>query len=353
MKRGRLRAGRSERERVGAAALRRRRLRQAFDVRVGREWQRYSGDAWRVLARELRERFVRLHLGKGRGWVLELGPGPGRFTPTILSSKGTVVAVDFSLPMLRALDRRKSLRRGRARLRSVRAAGEHLPFRDGAFRATVALGNLLGFSASDGARLLAEIARVTKPGGLLILDVASPVGAATDFLELTAKHRDLLRVLRRPGYYFLTEVVRDADRTHQPYAPKRWGNWEFDFYTPAGADQVLRSAGFRRVDRMAIAPIGAYRDRLTRSARRDPRAWKTLLAFEEHVGRRAGTLETGHGFVIAALRLPHRRRRPRARPQVSNRPPRSRAAHVLSRSPAGRRPDSPSAARPRPRERSH
>jgi len=243
-------------------------------------------------------RFLDRHLPRGPGWVLELGPGPGRFTPAVLRSRARVVAVDLSRPMLRALGRPR-----RARLRRVQAAGEHLPFRDGRFRAAVAYGNLLGFAAKDADRLLSELARVLRPGGVLVFDVASPVGAATDFLESAARQHLLRRVLRDPTYYFVDQVVRPADRTHQPYAPERWGFFEFDFYTAAGVDRVIRAAGFRAVDRMAVAPIGAYRERLTRTARRDRRAWRNLLALEERAGRRPGTMETGHGFVVAAKRL--------------------------------------------------
>ena len=314
-----------------SAAVRRRRIRERFDASVHRERHRYSREAWRLLVGELRDRFLARHLPKGDGWVLELGPGPGRFTPTVLASGARVAAVDFSRPMLRTLGRRKAVRARCAQLRRVRAVGERLPFRSGAFRASIALGNILGFSAGDGAQLLREIARVTRPGGLLVLDVASPVGATTDFLEEASRRRLLRRILRNPKYYFLDEIVRSAERTHQPYAPRRWGFFEFDFYTVAAAKRLLLGAGFRPIDQMAIGAIGAYRERLTTIARREPRTWRTLLELEERVGRRAGVLETGHGFVVAALRdsrdVP---RRSRGRPQESYRTPRSRAAHVLS-----------------------
>lgn len=313
------------------SALRRRRVRTRFDGQVGREWRRYSGDAWRVLVRELRDRFLARHLPKGNGWVLELGPGPGRFTPTVLASGARVAAVDLSLPMLRALARRAPIRVRSGRLRRVRAAGEHLPFRDGAFRAAVVYGNLLGFAAEDGPRLLSELARVLAPGGKLILDVSSPIAATTEFLSLGAQRRFLLRILREPDYYLISWVASSKRRAHQPYAPGRMAFWEFDFYTVPAAEAALGTAGFRPVDRMAIAPIGAFRDRLTTIARRDAKAWKNLVALEEEVGRRPGLLETGHGFAMAASRESRRpRTRSRGGPQESYRPPRSRAAHVLS-----------------------
>lgn len=290
--------------------VRRRRIRERFDAQVTREWRRYSGEAWRILVRELRDRFLARHLPRGRGWVLELGPGPGRFTPTILTSGARVVAADLSLPMLRSLHRRTPVRSRVHRLARVRATGEQLPFRDNTFRGAILYGNILGFSAQDGARLLREIARVVHPGGVLILDVASPAGALTGFLAEAVRGRILLKVLRDPEFYFVNDVLSSAQRTHQPYAPARMGYFEFDFYTLPAAEAALDAVGFRPIDRMAVGAMGAFRDRLAATARRDRRAWRNLVELEERVGRRPGVLETGDGFVVAAVRD---RRAPRRR----------------------------------------
>ena len=299
--------------RRSAGAVRRRRVRDAFDAQVRREWSRYSRSAWRVLARELRSRFLAYHLPNGPGWALELGPGPGRFTPAMLATGARVAAVDLSTPMLRSLGRRMADQPRAGFLRRVRGAGEHLPFRAGAFRAAVAYGNILGFSGRGGEQLLAELARVVRGGGVLVLDVASPVGSATEFLESAARQRFLLRILRDPAYYFLDGIVQSKERGHQPFAPPRMGFFEFDFYTARAAEGVLSASGFRVVDRMAVAPMVAFRDRLTTLARRDPVAWENLIRLEERVGRRPGVLETGHGFVIAAVRRSPKRRPPSSR----------------------------------------
>ena len=269
---------------------------------MDREWRRYTGEAWRILVRELRDRFLARHLPKDGGWVLELGPGPGRFTPTVLASGARVVAADLSLPMLQALHRRKPVRSQSGRLRGVRAAGEHLPFRNGAFRGAVLYGNILGFSAGDGPRLLSELARVVRPGGVLVMDVSSPIAATTEFLCSGARGRFLLRILRDPDYYLLSWIASSKSRAHQPYAPGRMAFWEFDFYTVPAAEAALAAAGFRSFDRMAVGVIGAYRERLTTIARRERKAWENLLKLEESVGRRPGVLEMGHGFVVAAVR---------------------------------------------------
>jgi len=276
---------------------RRRRLRRRFDLQVRREWRRYTASPNRALRGELRARFLRRYLPRRKGWVLELGPGPGRFTPTIAASGGTVVAVDLSRPMLEwARQRAKPIS---ARLRWVRGAGERLPILAGTFGTAVVYGNILGFAGREGPRLLAELARVLRPGGRLILDVAAPVSATQEFLVVGSQRRFLRRVLRDPRRYLLEAVLTHG---HQHYDPERMAFFEFDFYTVERATRELEKAGFRIIDRMAVGVVAAYQERLAASARREPRTWENLLRLEERVGRRSGVLETGDGFVVVAVR---------------------------------------------------
>ncbi|MCI4370492.1 MAG: hypothetical protein L3J81_04085, partial [Thermoplasmata archaeon] len=69
------------------------------DYRVGREWRRYEGTAQRELFRGLRERFLARHAA-GSGWVLDLGSGPGRFTPYVGTDAARRVAIELAMPML-------------------------------------------------------------------------------------------------------------------------------------------------------------------------------------------------------------------------------------------------------------
>lgn len=279
---------------------RRAHLGRTFDAQVQREWRRYSVEPSRILRRELRERFLRRHLRGARGPVLELGPGPGRFTPTILeSARGTVLDVDLSPEGLKASRRRHRARKDASRLRWVRGAGEHLPVPDRSMGAEVVLGNIICFAAEDGPGLLRELARVMRRGGQLIVDFASPAGATSEFFVVASQRRLLPRILRDPEYYLLNSVLGTG---YQPYAPARMARWEFQFYTVNEAHALLESVGFQPVDTMTVAPLAAFQDRVAAIARRDRRTWETLLRTEERIGRRPGTFETGHGFLVAAVR---------------------------------------------------
>jgi ubiquinone/menaquinone biosynthesis C-methylase UbiE len=279
---------------------RRRHLRRIFDQRVRSEWNRYSGEPRRVLHRALRERFLRLHLTGVKGTILELGPGPGRFTPVLRRQpRVRVVAVDLSRACLRSAQRRVRHRANLPPVEWIQGAGEHLPLAARSVDVAVVLGNIVCFAAFEGPALLKEIARVVGPRGRLIIDFSSPVGATQEFVRWGLQHRLLPRILRRPGHYFVSQVLRDG---FQPYAPARLGRYEFRFYTAQEATEELDRAGFRVIDTMSVAPITAHENRIVLSSQRQPRTWEALLSLEERAGRRPGVYETGDGFVMAASR---------------------------------------------------
>lgn len=294
------------------ASVRRRHLRRTFDARIDREWGRYAGEPRRVLVRHLRERFLRQHLSYGPGVVLELGPGPGRFSSTILGlSRGPLLAIDLSREVLRRGQRRLGGDPRRRRVSWIQGAGEHLPLQDRSVGTAVVLGNIVCFAGTDGPRLLREIARVVRPGGTLVADFASPAAATQEFFEVVSRRRQLRRILRRPEFYLIHQIL---DSGYQPYLPRRLAAWEFQFYTVDSARQALVRAGFRVRDAMAVGAVGWTVGRIAASARREPRTWENLLRIEERIGRRPGALETGHGFLVAATRAARRRREPRTLP---------------------------------------
>ncbi len=285
---------------ANASHRRRRHIRRVFDAQVREEWRRYAGEPPRVLRRTLRERFLRRHLRGSSQTVLELGPGPGRFTPILRrATRGRLVALDLSLEALRSARRRARRQPGLSRIDWVQGAGECLPLRARSIDEVVAFGNVVSFAALDGPVLLKELGRVVKPRGLLLADFASPAAATQEFFYVAARRRLLGRILRHPDHYFLDRVLTTG---LQPLAPDRLARWEFRFYTAAEAEKELARAGFRMIDVMSVAPIAAHQDRVAAIARRDERTWETLLRIEERVGRRPGVFEMGDGFLIAAVR---------------------------------------------------
>ncbi len=155
--------------------------------------------------------------GAGPGQrVLDLAAGTGTSSLTFTAAGADCVACDFSLGMLRAGYSR--LTGGKSREQQGRlgfAAGDalRLPFRDGAFDAvTISFGLR---NVADPGQALAEMLRVTRPGGRLVVCEFSTITIApVDMLY----RRYLINVLpaiarltaRSPeAYEYLVESITD------------------------------------------------------------------------------------------------------------------------------------------------
>jgi demethylmenaquinone methyltransferase/2-methoxy-6-polyprenyl-1,4-benzoquinol methylase len=162
-----------------------------------------------------------LSFGRDRGWrratrlaldlgpddrVLDLGAGTGVSTEELTRSGAYAVGADLSYGMLRAGHR--------ARPQVPLLAGDALalPFADASFDAVTisfALRNIV-----DGDAALREMARVTRPGGrLVVCEFSHPTAALFRILYLGYLMRALPEVARRvasnpDAYVYLAESIR-------------------------------------------------------------------------------------------------------------------------------------------------
>ena len=139
--------------------------------------------------------------------VLDLAAGTGTSSLSFTATGADCVACDFSLGMLRAGRSRlagREPRRAEGRLALVAGDALRLPFRDGAFDAvTISFGlrNVAGAGAA-----LAEMHRVTRPGGRLVV---------CEFSTITIGPLDML--YRRYLTNVLPAIARRAARHPEAY----------------------------------------------------------------------------------------------------------------------------------------
>lgn len=136
--------------------------------------------------------------------VLDLAAGTAVSTDELRRSGGYCVAADFSLGMLRA---------GAARdVPKVAADALHLPFHDGAFDAVTMTFGLRNVADPDEA--LRELARVTRPGGrLVVCETGVPPSALVRAARDAAVDHVVPAITRRVSsnpvaYRYLAESVR-------------------------------------------------------------------------------------------------------------------------------------------------
>ncbi len=154
-------------------------------------------------------RRTRQALEPGPGeWVLDVAAGTAVSTAELARSGAHAVASDFSLGMLTAGSRRP----GRRQLPFVAADALHLPFADASFDAvTISFGLR---NVADVPAALAEFARVTRPGGrLVVCEFSTPVIPGFRQLYLNYLMRALPWIARRvasnpDAYVYLAESIR-------------------------------------------------------------------------------------------------------------------------------------------------
>jgi SAM-dependent methyltransferase len=169
------------------------RVRSFFDE--SKPWQ---GDLYgpqddyfaRVIRRRKDYAFAMLRTLNGlpTGSALDIGCGSGVYLEELVAMGFKVSGVDLSAEMLATTRKRFE---GRAAVDLQQADVEHLPFADGAFDLVVCVG-VLGYLLSD-EQALAEIRRVLKPGGYLLLNLTNMYSLSDADFVLRRKFRALFR----------------------------------------------------------------------------------------------------------------------------------------------------------------
>lgn len=139
--------------------------------------------------------------------VLDLGCGHGDLTPHLLADpRLKISALDISAAALRQFQERLGGRFA-GRLALVRGSVYELPFPDGAFDAVVSFGYASAASYEGAER---EVARVLRPGGVAVIDFASP--SLYHWLATPAATLRWYRRFRQPGqgtYHFGRAGLRE------------------------------------------------------------------------------------------------------------------------------------------------
>lgn len=177
------------------------------------------------------------------GRVLDLCCGFGRHALLLAEAGLDVFGLDLSLDLLRAARELPGFER-RLVGRLVRADMTRVPFADASFDTVVNLFSSFGYlgEAGDG-RVLAEVARVLRPGGVAVLDLMNPVRVrATLVPESTRSGDGFVLTERRRLEQGGRRVVKDVELRVAGRAPQAWRE-DVRLYDPAELEPLLDTAG--------------------------------------------------------------------------------------------------------------
>ena len=153
-----------------------------FDEYGEQEWERLVSTPRDRVAFEIHRRLLAESVRAGER-VLEVGAGPGRFTLELARLGARVVATDISPGQL-ALHREKTATVEQAiEERSLADVVDLSRFADGSFDVAVAYGGPVSYVVERADDAVAELLRVTRRGGRVLITFMSLLGAVRIFLR--------------------------------------------------------------------------------------------------------------------------------------------------------------------------
>ncbi len=162
-------------------------IRRRYGEDAEREWNRLAGPAYRRLEFEATMHALRRYLPPS-GLVLDAGGGPGRYARELCRAGYKVVLLDLAPALLEkaraVFEGEPSAVRDNLRQCAEGDIRDLSTFALRTFDATLCLGGPLShiFGAAERAQAMAELVRVTKPGGLVVLSVVGYLAALRTLL---------------------------------------------------------------------------------------------------------------------------------------------------------------------------
>ncbi|HEV2449771.1 MAG TPA: methyltransferase domain-containing protein [Thermoplasmata archaeon] len=267
---------------VGRAPPAEARFQRLDQYRVDREWKRFEGTAQRDLFRELRVRFLRRNLPAQTGPVLDVGAGPGRFTPELAAAGEWILLLDLSALALREARQRLDSGGGQPAhaYGYVVGNGRRPPLRAASLAAVALLGNLVGFSGPRARELLEATAQLVGPSGQLTVELSPGGGELSTYLHRLPATA-VGRLLASPPAAVLPRVEREGVVAVGRDAPART---TFRRLRVPELQRWFEPLGLSLVAASAIAPaLGADPVRCA-ACQQSPKSWHRLIELEEHLG---------------------------------------------------------------------
>ena len=158
-------------------------VKQFYAEYADQEWHRLQKSPADEAKLHVHRHYLEKHIVPGNH-VLEIGPGPGRFTQLLAQIGATIVAADIS-PMQLQLHRQYAQKLGfesavKGRLELDICDMHILP--NETFDAVVCYGGPLSYVFEQRSQAITEVLRVCKPRGIIILSVMCLWGSVHEFL---------------------------------------------------------------------------------------------------------------------------------------------------------------------------
>lgn len=268
-----------------------------YDAYVQAEWSRLEATAYGRLQAIIHTDFIRRYISKGDR-ALDAGSGPGRFSIEMARIGATVTVLDISRQQIE--DAKRKIEEARA----LSSVGEFVVgdiidlsmFPDEHFDAVVCFGGALSYTCEKRFQAFAELMRVTRPGGIILMSVMSRMS-----------FRDIVRKSGIP-------ILEDPD-TAVGLGSSLWSilatgdllgfasrigiqHPAMHLFTSEELQSLMDGCGILEVAGSNVT-ASEFSPELDTVAE-NPKAWSTVIELEKKVNTDPGLINSGSHIIVAA-----------------------------------------------------
>lgn len=266
-----------------------------YDAYGEREWIRLEATAYGRLQAIIHADFLRRHVSSGQR-VLDAGCGPGRFTMELVELGARPVALDISpLQLSAAAERCRQAGKGhRVEAFLEGDIADLSSFPDESFDAVVCFGGPLSYVRDKRHQAAAELVRVTRQGGPLLVSVMSRFGATCNVVR-----RASLDVLRDPVAGKVWSVLDEGDLSGFPSRSAGKTHPPMHLYSSGELAMLFESCDVIALAGSNVTAVEG--DPLFEEVAADADAWATAVDVERRLCQQPGLLDAG-SHLIAVVR---------------------------------------------------
>ena len=261
-----------------------------------REWTRLEKDAHGELLYRVHLEILGRHV-KANDKVLEIGAGSGRYTKDIVGLCKSLTVADIS-------EHQIEFNKSKMKELSLFSKIESFHvldvlnmgvFPDSSFDCIVCIGGVINYLLDKEKDGVAEMLRVLKPGGLMVVGAMSFIGASLHYLDGIRYEKDQFGI-EATKWVFDTGV---QDEEHCPVPSKHYVH----MMRSSQMDDLFNQFPVKIIERSSAGLFTQSGDVALENARNDKDFWNLIVVKEIQFTKLQGTLDCGMNIIYVVQKL--------------------------------------------------